>query len=676
MKIIGVDVGGTFTDLILSDPETGRQVVHKVPSSPEAQDQAVARGIQEILKRENIDPSEIKLVVHGTTVATNAMLERKGARVCLITTRGFEDVLEIGRQNRENIYDICAQRPRPLVGRNNRYGIRERVDWKGEVIEKLDDAEVQSVVEELCAKKPDAIAISLLFSFRYPEHEAKIASNIRNTIPCYTVTSSEVLPEFREFERTSTTVLEAYLGPLVVGYLERLNKTVSLICPNSRLNVMQSNGGTVLGSQVAGRAVGLAISGLAGGAIGGWFVSKQNGVKRALTLDMGGTSCDVSAIIDGVAVRSDNEVAGLPLRFPSVDVKTIGAGGGSIAWLDVAGVLHVGPQSAGAFPGPAAYDNGGVQATVTDANLILGRLNPEYFVGGEIKLNMRMARMAVGRIADSLGISLQEAAAGIIKISTSNMVQAIREVTIERGLDPRTFVLVPFGGAGPTQAVDIAESLEIERILIPKHPGITSALGLVCADLRVDTMKSIILDASSENMPNVISTLEGLTRNSRRSLIEQGADNDQIIHTWKVDMRYKGQSHELTIELPFETSDLVMISRDSFEKEHERQFGYTLQDRDIEWVTARVVAEAIQAGFQEGLKDSSLGDESYSQREATLKSGEIIQVPVYHRDAIPQEKQLEGPLIVEQLDTTTWVNEDWLLEKKKSEVIWLRRRAT
>ncbi|MHA1481630.1 MAG: hydantoinase/oxoprolinase family protein, partial [Candidatus Thorarchaeota archaeon] len=392
MKIIGVDVGGTFTDIIMTDRETGRQVVHKVPSTPDSQEKAVVRGIEEILQREGINASEVGLVVHGTTVATNAMLERKGAKVCLVTTEGFEDILEIARQNREDIYDLYARKPEPLVTRENRIGIAERIDPEGNILSPLENTEIDRVVKELHHRNPDAVAISFLFSFKESEHEKKVLEAVKKNISCYSVASSDVLPEFREYERTSTTVLEAYLGPLVLGYLERLDKAVEQICPQSKLNIMQSNGGTILCSRVEGNAVGLAISGLAGGVIGGWDVSSSEGITHALTLDMGGTSCDISAVSERVLVKSDNEVAGLPLRTPSVDVKTIGAGGGSIAWIDDAGILHVGPQSAGADPGPAAYGKGGTQATVTDANLILGRLNPEFFLGGAIKLDMKAAR--------------------------------------------------------------------------------------------------------------------------------------------------------------------------------------------------------------------------------------------------------------------------------------------
>jgi len=549
MKIIGVDVGGTFTDVILTDATTGQQYVHKVPSTPENQELAVIRGIDELLSKHKLSREEVSLVVHGTTVATNAMLERKGAKVALLSTEGLEDVLEIGRQHREDIYSISASRPEPLVKREDRIGVRERLDSEGIPILDLNNESLDNAVNLVLERNPQSIAVSLLFSYRNPSHEKMLMRELSDRSDAYIVASSDVLPEFREFERTSTTVLEAYLGPLVIGYLERLDDSLKLSLANSILTVMQSNGGTMLASQARGRAIGLAISGLAGGVIGGWQIAKQCDVKQAITLDMGGTSCDISAIIDDVVIKPDNEVAGLPLRMPSVDVKTIGAGGGSIAWVDDVGILHVGPQSAGAVPGPAAYDKGGTEATVTDANLVLGRLNPEYFLGGNVKLDIDLARKSVSKIATTLNISLEEAALGIIRISSANMVQAIREVTVERGSDPRQFVLVPFGGAGSTQAVDIADQLDIDLILVPPHPGITSALGLICTNLRVDLMRTILTESNAENEENLLSTLKELSLDAESRLIDQGATVDEIQFDWKVDMRYRGQSHELSINL-------------------------------------------------------------------------------------------------------------------------------
>jgi len=673
MKIVGVDVGGTFTDIMMIDTQSGLHIVHKLPSTPESQDRAVIQGIKEILKMHNLSPTEISLVVHGTTVATNSMLERKGARVALLTTEGLEDVLEIGRQNREDIYDLSASRPEPLVQRNNRIGVKERLDSEGNPIIDLSPSEVNSVVSKILERKPEAIAISLLFSYRNSTHEKILLKKIQQSTNAYSVASSDVLPEFREFERMSTTVLEAYLGPLVIEYLEHLEGSLRRLNPSTALTVMQSNGGTILASSARGKAIGLAISGLAGGVIGGWQIAKQSDVTKAITLDMGGTSCDISAIIGGIVVRPDNEIAGLPLRMPSVDVKTIGAGGGSIAWIDNADILHAGPQSAGADPGPASYQKGGVEATVTDANLLLGRLNPEYFLGGKLKLDIRAARKAIDNIAGHLGMSVEEAALGIIKISTANMVQAIREVTVERGSDPRHFVLVPFGGAGPTQCVDIAEALGIVRILVPAHPGITSALGLVCTDLRVDLMKTVLMRTDESNMNELRETLDNLSEEARNQLIEQGAQQNDIEITKSVDMRYLGQSHELMVQLRPNASDLMMDSVARFESLHETSFGYKMSGRPIEWVTARVSATTDSRKYEPYQHQVTSKTTSVQTRSVVLNNGERVSARIHERNNLNIGQRILGPAIVEQLDTTIYIEPGWTSEQKSDGALWIRR---
>ena len=614
------------------------------------------------------------MVVHGTTVATNAMLERKGAKVVLLSTEGLEDVLEIGRQHREDIYSLSASRPEPLVKREDRIGVKERLDSEGISILDLNNESIDDAVKLVLERNPQSVAISLLFSFRNPSHEKMLMRELSYRSDAYIVASSDVLPEFREFERTSTTVLEAYLGPLVVGYLERLDNSLKSSLVNSILTVMQSNGGTMLASQARGRAIGLAISGLAGGVIGGWQIAKQCDVKQAITLDMGGTSCDISAIIGDVVIKPDNEVAGLPLRMPSVDVKTIGAGGGSIAWVDDAGILHVGPQSAGAFPGPASYDKGGTKATVTDANLVLGRLNPEYFLGGNVKLDIDLASKSVSKIASILNMTLEEAALGIIRISTANMVQAIREVTVERGSDPRQFVLVPFGGAGSTQAVDIAEQLDIDLILIPPHPGITSALGLICTNLRVDMMRTILTEAVIANEENLLSTFKVLSIEAKSRLIEQGASSDEIQFAWKVDMRYSGQSHELSITLMQDTSDFTSKSIETFEHLHKESFGYELEGRKVEWITARVVAQSSSKEY-ESYKHSITSDSiPIGKRTVLLSDGETASANVYRRESLGVGQLIVGPSIIEQIDTTTYIAPGWTAEQRADGTLWLRRK--
>ncbi len=673
MKIIGVDVGGTFTDVILRDTTTGHQYVHKVPSTPENQEIAVINGIDGLLDKHNLSREDVSLVVHGTTVATNAMLERKGAKVVLLSTEGLEDVLEIGRQHREDIYSLSASRPEPLVKREDRIGVKERLDSEGIPILDLNNESIDDAVKLVLERNPQSVAISLLFSFRNPSHERTLMKELGDRSDAYIVASSDVLPEFREFERTSTTVLEAYLGPLVVGYLERLDNSLKSSLVNSILTVMQSNGGTMLASQSRGRAIGLAISGLAGGVIGGWQIAKQCDVEQAITLDMGGTSCDISAIIGDVIIKPDNEVAGLPLRMPSVDVKTIGAGGGSIAWVDDAGILHVGPQSAGALPGPASYDKGGTEATVTDANLVLGRLNPDYFLGGNVKLNLDLARKSVSKIASLLNMTLEEAALGIIRISTANMVQAIREVTVERGSDPRQFVLVPFGGAGSTQAGDIAEQLDIDLILVPPHPGITSALGLICTDLRVDLMRTILSEAVIANEENLLSIFNELSSDAKSRLEEQGVSSGEIQFAWKVDMRYSGQSHELSITLMQDTKDVTSASIMAFEQLHKEAFGYELEGRKVEWVTARVVAKSISKEYEPYQHSIIAESLAVGQRIVLLADGETASADVYRRENLGIGQLIVGPSIIEQIDTTTYIPPRWTAEQQADGTLWVRR---
>jgi N-methylhydantoinase A len=430
----------------------------------------------------------------------------------------------------------------------------------------------------------------------------------------------------------------------------------------------------MLGSRIEGNAVGLAISGLAGGVIGGWNVSKGRGLTNAITLDMGGTSCDISAIVNEVRVRPDNEVAGLPLRTPSVDVKTIGAGGGSIAWVDDANILRVGPQSAGAIPGPAAYAKGGVVATVTDATLLAGRLNPDYFLGGRIKLDLQLAKKAISKVASQIERTTEESALGIIRISTANMVQATREVTVEQGLDPREFVLVPFGGAGPTQATDIAEALHIENILVPPYPGITSALGLVSADLRVDLMRTVLLPIGDKESKIIKSEFRNLTKEAMKRLEEQGVPRDRISFELKIDMRYIGQSHELSITVPHDTDNLVEQSKGLFEDLHERTFGYRMSDREVEWVTVRVVAKAPQSEIKPLVVQDSIAEVDVESRMVLLNKGTWVSADVYQREKIPLEIVIKGPAVIEQVDTTSYIAPGWIAKQETDGSIWIRRQ--
>ena len=526
---VGVDVGGTFTDLVAV--VDGELVTAKVPSVRGSE----ARGIGAALRASGV--GEVDVLAHGTTVATNALLERRGARTALVTTEGFRDVIEIGRQARASLYDLAAHHPAPLVPRELRFTVRERMGPDG-VLVPLDEGSLSAAVEAVRAAGVDAVAVCLLFSFLHPEHERRVGDALREALPGTRVSLSvELLPEFREYERCSTTVANAYLAPALSAYLAEIEPSPL---------VMQSSGGVVDAATAAERPAACVLSGPAAGVAGAAFVAGLARARDVLTFDMGGTSTDVAAVLGGSAqVTAESVVGGVPIRFPMADIHTIGAGGGSIAWLDDGGALRIGPRSAGASPGPACYGLGGEEPTVTDANLVLGRLQDGAVLGGEIRLDRSLAERALER----LGMDASEAAEGVIRVVDANMAQALRVVSVERGIDPRGLALVAFGGAGPLHACSLAEELGIGRVLVPRASGVLSALGLAVADLRRDYVG---WDAQVD-LPGA-----GVTR--------------------YVDARYPGQSHELTIE---EGAD--------FHAAHEQRYGFRL-DGEPEIVTRRIVA--------------------------------------------------------------------------------------
>ena len=492
---LGVDVGGTFTDLALYDADTNRLEFAKTPSTPDNQAVGVAAGIAELARRYGVMPEQVDFFIHGTTVATNTLLERKGAVTALVVTAGFRDVLQIGRQERPSLYDWRIRRPEPLAPRRLRFEVAERVVHTGEVLTPLTGAEIDRVVARLAAADVDAIAVCLLHSYANPAHERALGEALRRSLPGVTVAlSHEVLPEFKEYERMSTTAINAYVSPVMERYLRRLEHTISDAGLKSELYIMQSNGGTMGVETAIERPVHTIMSGPAAGVIGAAAIARQAGHANAISIDMGGTSFDVSLCYQGeVRQTQESEIERLPIRVPMVDVHTLGAGGGSIAWIDAGGALRVGPSSAGAVPGPACYGSGGTQATVTDANVVLGRLGESGLLGGAMPLDAALARMAVReRIADPLGIGVEEAAEGIVQVVNASMVKGIRVVSVSKGYDPREFCLVAFGGAGPLHASELAEEMDIPRVLVPVAPGVTSALGLLVADLRHDFARTVL----------------------------------------------------------------------------------------------------------------------------------------------------------------------------------------
>lgn len=585
MTRVGVDVGGTFTDIVALTPDGGVEV-GKVRST--AGD--VAPGVWAALERLG---DSVTALVHGTTVATNALLERRGGRVVLVTTRGFEDLLWLRRQDRAHLYDLTAHHPPPVVERADVVGVAERIG-ADDVVTHLTPDEVVRVVREVVAREPEAVAVSLLFSFREPTHERAIVDALREALPRVPVAAaSEVLPVFREYERTSTIAAEAYLRPRVSGYLAHMAEAAAPFALED-LRVMASNGGTLSIAQAMERAAALALSGPAGGVEGARLVGAQLGDHDLLTIDMGGTSADASLILGGRPLtQTAAVVGGVPLALPHVLIETVGAGGGSIAWVDAGGALRVGPRSAGAAPGPACYGQGGEEATVTDAALVLGWLDPNRPLADALRLDLRPARAAVRRVANTAGLSLERCAEGIVEVAVATMVRALRRVSVERGVDPRGTTLVPFGGAGPLFGCRMAEALGVTRLVVPPHAGVLSALGLATAPARIERAASLHRRARDLDVAKVDAAFAPLEAEARAEL--PGANLSRF-----ADCRYPGQGYELTVLI---AGDGDAATR-AFHALHQERFGHADADRPVELVNVRVVASRASPAFRLAARES------------------------------------------------------------------------
>jgi N-methylhydantoinase A len=607
--LLGVDVGGTFTDAALLADE--RLHTAKVPSTPEDQSRGVIEAVGEVLRRAGADPSRVERFTHGMTVGTNALLEERGARTALVATRRFADLLEIGRQNRPSLYHPCRGRPAPLVDPGLRFEAEERIGTRG-VITGLTDAEVERLVGALRESGAESVAVCLLFAFSDPRHERRIAEALREALPDVHVSAShEVLPAFREYERFSTTVIDAYLSPLLGRYLSRLASA----CAERGLpdpEVMRSSGGTAEAEEAARSGAWSVLSGPAGGAVGAGLLARAAGHPDAIGIDMGGTSCDVCVVDSGEVRRTDSrEVDGRPIQLPMVDVHTVGAGGGSIAWRDAGGALRVGPRSAGAKPGPACYGGGGTEPTVTDANLLLGYLSPESDLAGGVRLDAEAARQAVSALGGELGLSEIETAEGIVRVANQEMIRALRVVTVERGVDPRDYALLPFGGAGPMHAAALAAELEITRILCPRASGVLSALGLIAAGRRRDTARTVLLSGAQITQERIAREVTELSRPLLTGL--ERAELEVVY-----ELRYRGQAFELPVPGPPEP-DPELLAED-FAREHEARYGYRDPEGLLELVTIRVAvfepgpepkprAAAGGSGLDEGERDARFAGE-------------------------------------------------------------------
>ena len=636
---IGVDVGGTFTDVV--GVVDGRVVTAKVPSTPE-QSEGVLAGIERL----NVDSSEIATFAHGTTVATNALLERKGSRTALITTDGFRDIVEIGRQNRPSLYDLTANRPPPLVERDLRFTVAERTGPHG-VIEPLDADSLENALQQLEQARPESVAVCLLFGYLHPEHELEVAAAVQERFPRLHVSvSHEVLAEFREYERFSTTVADAYLGPLLANYLENLARR----CDRMRVPqpvVMQSSGGVMDLERATSSAAACVLSGPAAGVVGASHVAGLSGFGDVLTFDMGGTSTDVAPVVDGRAERTaEGAIAGVPIRLPMVDVHTVGAGGGSIAWIDDGGALRAGPQSAGATPGPACYGRGGTEPTVSDANLVLGYLAEGANLGGEITLDRELSLRALESIAERLGLDSVEAAQGIVRVANAEMVRALRVISVERGLDPREFSLIAFGGAGPLHVCALAEELDMPTVLIPQAGGVLSALGLALSEMRADYVQPLLRPTDALDATRLDEAFESMGVRAGNELgpeasLERAAD-----------LRYVGQSFELTV--PAGDPGVMAVA---FHQAHERRFGYRMEEEPVETVGVRLTA-TMPIELPD-LSDSSPAVKVTDETRPANFDGEWTEAPVHQRKLMGPNSAVDGPCIVEFAEATALVRPGW-----------------
>lgn len=642
--LLGVDVGGTFTDAVLFDGE--RLHTAKLPTTPRDQSQAVIGAVEQVLRRAGAPASQVEAFAHGMTVGTNALLEERGARTALVTTRGFADVLEIGRQDRPHLYDLCAPKPAPLVEAEMRLEAEERVGPEG-VVEELAAGEPERLAGLLRERGAEAVAICLLFSYLDPSHERRIAEHLREELSGVHVSAShEVLPRFREYERSSTTVIDAYLSPLLGRYLERLARAAAAAGLPEPL-VMQSSGGVASAGEAARAGAWSVLSGPAGGAVGAGLIARVSGDGNALGLDMGGTSCDVCVIEEGRVGRTDSrELDGRTIQLPMVDVHTVGAGGGSIGWRDPGGALRVGPRSAGAEPGPACYGRGGTEPTVTDANLLLGRLDPASELAGGVALDVGAARAAVGDLAASLGLGEIEAAEGMIRIANQEMVRALRVVTVERGIDPRRFALLPFGGAGPMHAAAIAAELNVERIACPRAGGVLSALGLCASDRRRDTTRTVMLSGADLTAARIASEVDELIGGLELDL--EGAE-PEIVY----EMRYAGQAFELPVPGDARPDPADLAER--FAAAHEERYGH--RDPEGEVVLVDIRLALVAAGPRPRPVAAPPGLLRESAREVRF-DGEWVETRVLHGEA-DVGFAVEGPAIFELPEATFVLPPGW-----------------
>ncbi|MHB8619170.1 MAG: hydantoinase/oxoprolinase family protein [Chloroflexota bacterium] len=685
---IGIDVGGTFTDLVLIDDRGGQVHYTKTSTTPGNLADGVLTGIEKILGIAGARIDDVEYIVHGTTIGTNALIEKTGARAGLITTEGFIDVLDMGRcqRPREGMYDLSVDSPPPLVPRDLRRAVRERIDRDGSVVVPLDERTAVDAVDLLKGQRVEAIAISLLWSLANPAHERRVAEIVAERFPGAPVSiSSDIAPEFREYERTSTTVLNAYLQPVTTAYVDSLSARLKQTYQRDLdVRIMQASGGSMTLDEARHRAVNMVNSGPAGGVIAATFIGALTGLDQLVGVDMGGTSFDISIVDRGrPSVSAERSFAGYPVRIPVIDIDTIGAGGGSIAWVDGGGALNVGPRSAGAQPGPACYGRGGERPAVTDANLVLGRLNPDYFLGGEMTLDVEAARAAIDRqVGSTLGLSTEDAAAGIIRIINATMAKGISVNSIERGHDVREFALVAFGGAGALHAVDLADDMGIGTVVVPTLAGNLSALGLLVSDARHDFARTYGRLVAETDGADPRRRFEELQAQAVDRLRQDGFKEERMDLLWTADLRYEGQSYELNIPANHDPDRLDLPRLvDDFHREHQRLYAYSSPRENVQLVNLRVTGIGRVPPVE--LKPASAGAGGLQARSAEPRARRrmfffthgFIEAPIYERDDLPVGGVIEGPCLVEETIASSVIAPGWAGRVDQYRNLILRRRA-
>ena len=674
---LGVDIGGTFTDAVLLSEASGAARTAKVPSTPADPSRGFLNAVERILADADVAPDAVSYLVHGTTVATNSLIEGKTPRTAFITTEGFRDMLEIGRQVRPTLYDVHFEKPRPLVPRDLCFEVRERLDARGGVLAPLDEARVHEIARTLAEKEVVSVAVCLLHAYLNPVHERRIGDLLRAHDEDLVISlSSEVCPEFREYFRASTTIINACVRPVLARYLEDIERRLRGRGMTAELLIMQSSGGVLTFETGAGKPACMVESGPAAGVIVSNHVAGALGYANAISFDMGGTTAKVGLILDGQPkITKEYEVgaqanpgvgqaraSGYPIRTPVIDLVEIGAGGGSIAWVDSGGILRVGPQSAGADPGPICYGQGGDEPTITDANLVLGRLDPAYFLGGEMGLSVDAARDGIARrCAGPMRLDTVACAHGIVEIANAAMTNALRVMTVQRGYDPRDLVMVAFGGAGPLHANRLCAEMKIGLLIVPPSPGTASALGLLVTDLKHEFSRTRIMEEGEEDLDEINRVFASMEAEGRAALHREGLADERITFVRQVEMRYAGQSHELAVDFPAgeATAGALAGLRARFHTEHDRSYGHGYPDEPTELVNFRLSAlgSIRKPGLREiAPRSGPAGEARKGMRQVCFDAaGGFVPTPVYDRGRLGAGHRFDGPAVVEEMDSTTLV---------------------